>query len=484
MGIHDPHEPLTTTSLPRYDLNTDEDLKVLPAGRLQRLIGKPPEEWSVDDLIELVRDRHIRLISLMHIGGDGWLKTLDFAPQDFSHLRDILTAGERADGSSLFKGMGIPTAASDVVLRPRVESAFLDPFSPVPTLVVMCAHLGRDGKPLPESPDTIVYNAYERVKRETGIDLHALGEVEYFLGKKPNEEDMYGAMDRGYHAPSPFVFGEALRRRALALIAEIGFPIKYGHSEVGYIESSEEDPYIWEQHEVELALQPLPRAAYAVALTQWILRNLAHQSGMKCSFDPIVRAGHAGSGMHFHISPMVNGIHKGSITDSQLLDEGKWLIGGLTQLGGALMAFGNRDRGSFVRLTQGKEAPNTVTWGQFNRKALIRLPIVPMDPHGNPVTAPTIEFRLPDGSTHPHLLLAGIGQCVIHGKNAEDLEDRIEETRAETAATSESGGAPVPKTFAEVQVELEKRRDALEAGKVFPAHMIDSILTNLAEEAK
>ncbi|HEB84940.1 MAG TPA: hypothetical protein ENI92_08080, partial [Bacteroidetes bacterium] len=90
---------------------------ILPAARLEHMLEKPASAWTVDDLIELVRDRRIRLISLMHIGGDGWLKTLDFVPRDFSHLRDVLVAGERADGSSLFRGMGIPTGASDIILR-------------------------------------------------------------------------------------------------------------------------------------------------------------------------------------------------------------------------------------------------------------------------------------------------------------------------------------------------------------------------------
>ena len=39
--------------------------------------------------------------------------------------------GERADGSSIFAGTGIRAGASDILLRPRVESAFLDPFSRV-----------------------------------------------------------------------------------------------------------------------------------------------------------------------------------------------------------------------------------------------------------------------------------------------------------------------------------------------------------------
>lgn len=137
----------------------------------------------------------------MHIGGDGWLKTLDFAPRDRAHLQDILLGGERADGSSIFAGMGIPTGQSDIVLRPRIESAFIDPFSTMPTLVLMCQHFGRDGKPLPESPDTILNNAYRHAMATTGVDLYALGEVEYYIAKRPDESDCYGSSDRSPWLP-------------------------------------------------------------------------------------------------------------------------------------------------------------------------------------------------------------------------------------------------------------------------------------------
>ena len=88
------------------------------------------------------------------------------------------------------------------------------------------------------------------------------------------------------------------------MLAEIGVPVKYGHSEVGYVPAAEADGVIWEQHEIELGLAPLPAAADAVVLTQWVLRNLAHRAGMRCSFDPILRRGHAGTGLHFHFSPV------------------------------------------------------------------------------------------------------------------------------------------------------------------------------------
>jgi glutamine synthetase len=462
---------------PGVGLPAEQRPTVLPACTLARLLGKPAIEWTIDDLVDLVPALGIRLVSLMHIGGDGWPKTLDFVPRDTRHLREVLAAGERADGSSLFGDLGIAVGSSDIVIRPRPSTAFLDPFAEQPTLVLLAAHYGRDGAPLAQSPTTLVRLAYDRLKRETGVDLHALGEVEYFLGKRPDETDVYGPGDRGYHASAPFVFGEKMRREALRMLAEIGVPVKYGHSEVGHIQPDEVDARVWEQHEIELALQPLPDAADAVVITQWVLRNLARRNGMRCTFEPVLRKGHAGSGMHFHLSPVVDGIHTPHSVAGSLTDESKWLIAGLVQLAGASMAFGNRSMASFVRLSQAKEAPSTVTWGQFNRKALIRLPIVATDERGRAVSPETIEFRLPDGSAHPHLVLGLIAQAMMAGRSMPNVDEVVEKTKAR--ADDGGNGYTVPKTFKDVASALRAKRAALEDGGVFPPALIDRVADTL-----
>ena len=116
----------------------------------------------------------------------------------------------------------------------------------------------------------------------------------------------------------------------MVMLAEMGVPIKYGHSEVGYIQADEGDKRIWEQHEIELALQPLPQAADAVLIAQWVLRNLAHKAGWRCSFEPILRQGHAGNGLHFHMltgrSTACTEAARGRACCEPF---GKWLIGGL-----------------------------------------------------------------------------------------------------------------------------------------------------------
>ncbi|MFC1639965.1 hypothetical protein ACFL3B_04285 [Gemmatimonadota bacterium] len=443
---------------------------------LVKEIGKPRDKWSVDDLVALVERRQIQLLSLMHVGGDGWLKTLDFVPRNRSHLVDIIEGGERADGSNLFRGTRIKPEASDIVLSPRVESAFIDPFSPKETLVLLCGHTAPDGSPLPESPDTIIRRACDLLREETGVELWGLGEVEYFLGKRRDESDIYGADDRGYHAVSPFVFGEGLRRRAMAILGEIGVAIKYGHSEAGYIEARETNGVIWEQHEIEMAEQPLPDAADAVLLAQWVLRNLAHREGQRCTTAPMMLEGHAGNGMHFHFALHQDGQRIGVRgADGELNDPARWLIGGLVQLGGALMAFGNRVEGSFARLLQAKEAPNTIVWGDFDRSALIRLPVVPTDSSGRTVGTPTIEFRLPDGSALPHLLMAGAVLAMLHGRETEDLGGLLERTSSKAGGGDGTAAARVPRSFEEVADALVKYRDTLSRGDVFPTGFIDAL---------
>lgn len=445
---------------------------------LEYTFGKPRSAWTAGDLVRFAQERNIRLLALMHVGGDGRLKVLDFAPRDSAHLAEILAGGDRADGSNIISG--IKAGSSDLLLKPRPRAAFLDPFSPVPTLVVLCRHADREGNPLSHSPDTIVRKAADRVQQELGVELWSLGEVEFFLGREARKDDAPRKGDSGYHAASPVVFGEELRREALMILSAIGVPTRYAHSEVGVIDGRESDGMIWEQHEIELGLAPLPVAADAVVLTRWVLENLAQRRGYRCSFDPVVRAGHAGNGLHFHLSPRVSGEPMAVFQpDDSLTDAARWLIGGLVRTAGALMAFGNREHSSFVRLKQGKEAPTSVTWGRFDRRALIRLPVVPTTDGAHAASPPTIEFRLPDGSAHPHLVLAGVAQAMVGGRGIPGLDELLRKTTAGARIATGDSLPRVPDSFAGIAAALEEQRGVLEGGGVFPATFIDHALPGL-----
>ena len=158
-----------------------------------------------------------------------------------------------------------------------------------------------------------------------------------------------------------------------------------------------------------------------------------------------------------------------------LSEPARWLIGGLVLLGGALMAFGNRSPDSLPRLRQGREAPRGVRWGAFDRSALVRLPVVPLPPDGAPAVTPTVEFRLPDGSAHPHLVLAGVAQAMALGRHVDDLDALL----ARTEAGADGDAEALPASLEEIGAALNRRRGALEAGEVFPPAYLDRTIAEL-----
>ena len=90
-------------------------------------LGKAPETFTKADIIDYIKDERIRHVNFMYPAGDGRLKTLNFIINDGAYLEEILTCGERVDGSSLFAF--IQAGSSDLYVVPRFRTAFLDPFA-------------------------------------------------------------------------------------------------------------------------------------------------------------------------------------------------------------------------------------------------------------------------------------------------------------------------------------------------------------------
>jgi glutamine synthetase len=143
------------------------------------------------------------------------------------------------------------------------------------------------------------------------------------------------------------------------------------------------------------------------------------------------------------------------------------------------MAFGNRVEGSFVRLSQAKESPKGIFWGDYDRSALIRLPIVPTTAEGRSVSPATVEFRLPDGSADPYLLLAGVAQAMLLGRATDRIDDLLEASSAAEANAATAPASAVPRNPREVAEALSAARAVLESGGVFPSLVIDDATARL-----
>lgn len=394
---------------------------------LVKYLKKHPDEFTKSDIIKFVEDNGIQMINFRYVGGDGRLKTLNFVIQDKDHLDNILSSGERVDGSSLFNFL--EAGSSDLYVVPRFKTAFVNPFSEIPCVDILCSYYDKDGNPLASAPENIMRKAHDALVEKTGYSLHVMGEIEYYIISEKNE--LYEATDqKGYHESEPFVKWEQLRIDAMMAMASTGANIKYSHSEVGNFSDKDHE---YEQNEIEFLPTNVEDAANQLIIAKWILRQVAYQYGVTVSFAPKITTGKAGSGMHFHMRPMKDGKNV-TLYNGEISDVSKKIIAGILDLAPALSAFGNTIPTSYFRLVPHQEAPTNVCWGERNRSALIRVPLgwsgtANMIKSANPnekddkadfSDKQTFEFRCPDGSTDIYLLIAGLCVGARHGLEMPD----------------------------------------------------------------
>ena len=120
-------------------------------------LKKPSREFTKADIVDYIIQNQIRMVNFMYPAGDGRLKTLNFVINNAAYLDEILTCGERVDGSSLFPF--IEAGSSDLYVLPRYATAFIDPFAELPTLAMLCSYFNKDGELLESSPENTLRKA-------------------------------------------------------------------------------------------------------------------------------------------------------------------------------------------------------------------------------------------------------------------------------------------------------------------------------------
>jgi glutamine synthetase len=96
---------------------------------------------------------------------------------------------------------------------------------------------------------------------------------------------------------------------------------------------------------------------------------------------------------------------------------------------------------------------------------------------GRVTSPPTIEFRLPDGSALPHLLLAGVAQCMLAARESGDVDEVL--AGAASGRPEEGAEARLPRSLAGIAEALEAQRAVFEAAGVFPPGSVDQAIRSL-----
>lgn len=344
-----------------------------------------------------------------------------------SVTKSVLEDGMPFDASSIEHWQ--PIDKSDMTLKPEASTAFVDPFSADPTIVVFCdVYDIYKGQMYEKCPRSIAKKALNYISQSgVGDDAYFGPENEFFIFEDvrirddincsyfevDTEEgewndptkfkDAYNTAHRprtkgGYFPVAPVDSMTDLRTEIMQVLEDIGLEVVLGHHEVGQ-----------GQGEIGVKYANLIQAADNVQKLKYVVKMVAHLNGKTATFMPKPLYGDNGSGMHVHQSIWKNGKNtfykEGNY--SNLSDAARHYIGGILKHARSLAAFTNPSTNSYKRLIPGFEAPSILAYSSQNRSASCRIP------HGAGENSTRVEIRFPDSSANPYLafsalLLAGI----------------------------------------------------------------------------
>jgi glutamine synthetase len=470
---------------------------------LLALLDKAPQNFERADLIKIIEQKKIERITFHYTALDGKLKELRLPFASRKQAESILAEGERVDGSSLFKGMVDPSL-SDLYVVPEYKTAFLNPFDQS-SLDFICRYLTKDGERAPFALDNILKKAVELFRDSTGLELYALGELEFFLISEKEENIFPLLKQQGYHESAPFMKSGEILNEIVRLVTQITGAVKYAHSENGSMDTIQSDNAEIEgkraeQLEMEFLAKPVEEMADALVLARWLVRNVAFRHSCIATFTPKLEEGIAGNGLHFHLELRKGGKNIMVGSDGKLSELALRLIGGLIEYTDSLTAFGNTVSSSYLRLVPGQEAPTRVFWSDLNRNASIRVPLAwsksgnlssivnpgEKSEVGGSESRQTVELRTPDGSALIHLILAGIVMAAEWGvkeRGSLGLAKKFYARRDAFAGKKLLRAFPrLPASCAHSSRILLKKRGLYERKGVFPPAIIEYMAKLLRAE--
>jgi glutamine synthetase len=465
--------------------------------------GKSKEDFTREDMINIIQERKIERITFHYTAIDGKIREMRIPIANRRQAELVLAEGERVDGSSLFKGF-VDVGKSDLYVVPIYKSAFFNPFDSG-SLDFMCCYMNKDGELADYTPDNILRRAAALLRKNTGLEFHALSELEFYLIGNFENNIYPQESQRGYHATSPYIKGAYMLDEMLRYITQITGCVKYAHNEVGHIENIKSNFEMIngksaEQKEIEFLLAPVDEMADHIIISSWIIRNVAYKYGFIATFFPKIEVGHAGNGLHFHTALYKNGKNIMTDQNGDLTEEATMLIGGLCQYAPSLTAFGNTTPASYLRLVPGQEAPTKVCWSEMNRSAMIRVPLAwtkinnlaskinpqQTDKIDSSESRQTVELRSPDGSANAHLLLSGITLAADWGlTNKEQSLDLAKKSHVSVNIHGSSLEQELPnlaQSCVESSEKILQDRSLYERNNIFPPKVISYVAKSLQKE--
>ena len=378
-----------------------------------------------DEVLAFAEENEARMLDLRFADLPGLWQHVTFPISQLSE--STFVDGFGFDGSSIRGWKAI--SESDMLIVPDPSTATMDPFTDVPTLVMIAnvvdpitkQHYARD-------PRWIAQKA-EQYLRSTGIgDVAYFGaEAEFFIfdnirfdqshhygfyyidaeegrwnsGRKNNNLGYRPRYKEGYFPVPPTDHHQNIRTEMVMTMERCGLTVECHHHEVA----------TGGQGEIDQKYDSLVRSADNMMVYKYVVRNVAFRYGRTVTFMPKPLWNDNGSGMHTHQSlwrdsePLFAGDQYAGLSETAL-----YYIGGLLKHAPAVVAFAAPTTNSFKRLVPGFEAPVNLAYSRRNRSAACRIPMYSSDPKTK-----RVEFRPPDPACNPYLAFAAMLMAGLDG---------------------------------------------------------------------
>ena len=443
---------------------------------------------AVADVLKMAKDNEIKFVDFRFTDTKGKEQHVSVPIKAFGE--DKFTEGHAFDGSSIAGWKGIE--ASDMILMPDPDSAFVDPFYDEPTLVLSCDVIEPStGKGYDRDPRSLGHRA------EAYLKASGLGDVAYF-GPEPEffifdavewSDNMSGSSCKiyseeaawstdtkfeggnlghrptvkgGYFPVPPVDQLQDIRSAMCVALEDVGVEVEVHHHEVANAG----------QCEIGTKFETLVKRADWNQRLKYVVHNVAHSYGKTATFMPKPIVGDNGSGMHVHMSVWKGGKNLFAGNGYAGLSEfALYYIGGIIKHARALNAITNPGTNSYKRLVPGFEAPVKLAYSARNRSASIRVPYVQSD------KARRIEVRFPDPTANPYLAFAAMMMAGLDGvQNKIHPGDPADKNLYDLSPEEDAKIPTVCSSLDQALEYLDKDREFLTRGGVFSNEMIDAYI--------
>ncbi len=448
---------------------------------------------DVETVHKMIAENEVKFVDLRFTDPRGkWQHTAQTAE---TMDEEMLTDGVMFDGSSIAGWKVINE--SDMILRPDLSSAVMDPWAAQNTLILICDVIepstgqaySRDPRSLTERAEAYLkasgigdtaycgpeaeFFVFDDVRFSVGMheafyrleseETPGASGREYELGNRGHRPPVKG----GYFPVPPVDSMSDLRAEMLTFLGEMGVETEKHHHEVAPA-----------QNELGIRFNTLLRTADAMQIYKYVVQMVAHENGMTATFMPKPVKGDNGSGMHVHQSiwkdgkPLFAGSGYADLSDTAL-----YYIGGIIKHARAINAFSNPATNSYKRLIPGFEAPVLLAYSARNRSASCRIPYA-TSPSGK-----RVEVRFPDPAANPYLAFSAMLMAGIDGiENRIHPGDPMDKNLYDLEPEELSDVPTVCGSLRDALGHLDEDRDFLKKGDVFSDDLIDGYLDLKWEE--